>query len=497
MAINTNKPMLVGEGALWMSEGPNKPLKFLGCHTLGDISRPRGDLNLIYCPDPGEPNKWDVVHSYQSAPGPVTTSLMTDLLPFKDFLEEIEDSGLAQALYVNMVTRGKKNVYSNYDRVFILPNFRVTSETLTKLASRTPDDQDRSEQSYEISAENLYRFFSTTAARQTVTETAALNVVRYYDRRVGNNIIKDTYGYKTGDARSGQTARVWKTSDKGDTWTATGADPFAANEHIIAMDIFEMDKTVSRLLVVRGTADAGNPMEIAYSDDEGDTWTAVNVGSALGQHPFTPYSLYVLDRYNIWLCCRDGFIYNSTDAGATWTAQESGSLTTQHLNSVFFVDDRNGWAGGDNNAILRTSDSGITWELVTGPSGKSSDDITVVSVHDYYRIWLSYDDAELWYSEDRGDTWAHRTFQYSSTGSIDAMDWMNNYIGMVVHNNAYLTSFGRVLVTTNGGTTWEEVASVPTANQGINFVKMLTPTLAHAVGEVLGTTGLLLNITGG
>lgn len=496
MAANTNKPMLVGEGALWISEGPNKPLKFLGCHTLGDISRPRGDLNLMYCPDPSEPNKWEVVHSYQSAPGPVTTSLMTDLLKFKDFLEEIEDSGMPYALYVNMVTKGKKNVYSNYDRVFILPNFRVTSETLTKLASRNPDDQDRSEQAYEISAEDMHRFFAMKAARQSVTETAALNVIRYYNKRVGDNIVKNTYGFKTGDARSGQAARVWKTSDKGENWTATATNPFGTDEHIAAMELFEMDRSTVRIIVANGTSQVANALEIAYSDDDGATWTQVNVGSTNGQEALGPYSLFVLDRYNIWIVTRGGYIYKSVNAGASWSAQESGSLTSEFLNSVSFVDDRNGWVGGDNNTLLRTSDGGTTWELVTGPSGQTSDDITVVSMIDYNRIWVAYDDSQLWYTSDRGENWSQREYQYSA-GAIAAMDWYSEYIGAIVHNNIYLSNFGRVLVTTNGGTTWEEVASVPAGNQGINYVKILTPSLAHAVGEVLGTTGLLLNITGG
>lgn len=489
--------MLVGEGALWLSEGPNKPLKFLGCHTLGDISRPRGDLSLMYCPDPSQPNKWDVIHSFQGSPGPVTTSLATDLTKFKDFMEEIEDSGMAYALYVAMVTQGKKNVFSNYDRVFTLPNFRVTSETLTKLASRNPEDQDRSEQNFEISAEDLYRCYALKSARQAVTETAAFNVIRYFDKRVGDNIVKNTYAYMAGDARSGQAARVWYTANKGETWAATSTNPFGNNEDIIAMEIFEMDRSTYRIIVVRGTADALNPMEIAYSDDEGVTWTAVNVGSTAGQHPFTPHSLFVLDRYNIWLCCRDGYIYKSTDAGATWSAQQSGSLTTQHLNSVEFINDRDGWCAGDNNAILRTSDGGATWELVTGPSGKSSDDVNVVGVVDYNRIWLAFDDAELWYTEDRGANWTQRSFQFSGSGEIVSMHWYNEYIGIIAYKNIYLTSFGKVLVTLNGGTTWEEVSSVSASNQGINFVHMLTPSLAHAAGEVLGTTGLLLNITGG
>ncbi len=48
-----SEQLLSGEGAIWVQpDGPNTETFYLGCHVLGDIDEPRGDLSLKYCPDP-------------------------------------------------------------------------------------------------------------------------------------------------------------------------------------------------------------------------------------------------------------------------------------------------------------------------------------------------------------------------------------------------------------------------------------------------------------
>ncbi len=40
---------------------------------------------------------------------------------------------------------------------------------------------------------------------------------------------------------------------------------------------------------------------------------------------------------------------------------EQNSNTSMWLNDIFFVDDKTGWAVGDNGAIVATVDGGETW----------------------------------------------------------------------------------------------------------------------------------------
>ena len=57
-----------------------------------------------------------------------------------------------------------------------------------------------------------------------------------------------------------------------------------------------------------------------------------------------------------------GHILISTDAGRSW--RQSPVPTRVTLTSVFFVDDRLGWAAGHDATILRTRDGGTTWQIV-------------------------------------------------------------------------------------------------------------------------------------
>jgi photosystem II stability/assembly factor-like uncharacterized protein len=58
-----------------------------------------------------------------------------------------------------------------------------------------------------------------------------------------------------------------------------------------------------------------------------------------------------------------GHILVSSDAGDSWQQQQSPTRTM--LTGVYFSDRDNGWVVGHDSAILRTTDGGATWELVS------------------------------------------------------------------------------------------------------------------------------------
>lgn len=493
----SSKPILAGQGALWLQERPNTQPYYLGCHELGPIAEPKGDITLLFCKDPSQPNKFEVVSSFQGAPGPVTTSLMTDVQAMKDFLEQFDDP---VQLYVTQVETGKMNVLLNYSRAWILAQSTYTSKGAENLAVRDPDNQDRAVQTYEISAENLYRFFQPKVGRQAITEDNDILDIFFYDRRVGNRVVKNKYGVAGCAAGAAATANVLFTTDGGATWTAGSVDPFAADEDVASVLVIELDRNTNRIIAARGTTDGANPAEIGYSDDDGATWTLVDVGSINGQFAQGPGALFALDRYNIWLVTNGGAVYFSNDAGASWSVQQSaavGQATTQDLNAVFFVDEDTGFAVGDSNAIIKTIDGGDTWTLVSGPGDQSGVNALSVQCFDEYNAWVGYGDADLYYTEDAGSTWSKRSHPSDDYGTVPSMSWLNRHIGAILYNPSVVHGAydGEVLYTFDGGYDWERV-SVPT-NLGLNSIQLLTPTLAFIAGAVQDSTGFIGKVTGG
>jgi len=351
-----------GNGALWAQpDGPNTAPVYLGCHQLGDIDEPRGDVELIYCPDPSAPGRFKVVASFQGSAGAVTTSVTTDVT---DELDSLEIARCPITMFVNMVSSGRKDLFSNFDRTFVISNARITSAGLSNLSARTPDDNGRAEMTFDMSGEELLRLREQTISRQSISETTDINDVAFCgEQRCRTELLasRDSCqeGYAACDAVPGSTANVLRTTN-GATWTATSADPFSTNEHVISVECFDLDGTNSRVLVARGSTDASNPTEVAYSDDNGATWTNVNVGSTNGEFVQSRHGLFALDRLNLWVVTDGGYIFYSSDGGASWTAQESGAITANGYNCIRFIDSEIGYACGDSNVIVRTIDGGIS-----------------------------------------------------------------------------------------------------------------------------------------
>ncbi|MCU1267667.1 MAG: hypothetical protein JWM21_3985 [Acidobacteria bacterium] len=65
--------------------------------------------------------------------------------------------------------------------------------------------------------------------------------------------------------------------------------------------------------------------------------------------------------------------FSLTASAATWSRQTSGTLGWLH--SVFFLNQKTGWAVGSKGALLMTTDSGVTWKIQPRPTEDSLQDV--------------------------------------------------------------------------------------------------------------------------
>lgn len=480
---------LTGQASLWVQRsGPNTEPVYLGCHALGDVDQPEGDIELIYCPDESGPDRFKVVASVQGAAGAITSSVTTDIT---DEIDELERARCPFTLFVHLSKNGRKDLFTNFDRTFVLTNTRITSRGLAALVARTPDDNARAEQSFDIAAEALLRLKEPEIARQTTAEVNGINDITFCNSeqcRTDEEVAMDScqVGFAVADPTALATANVLYTSNGG-TWAATATDPFAADEVPVAVECFEFGRDTVRVIVARGTTDAGNPAEIAYSDDNGATWTTVDVGTDDGEFAPGPRSLFALDRNNIWLGTDSGRIYFSGDGGLTWTAQEDAVINTGDWSSIHFVDRLVGWAAGENNEIARTIDGGTSWSAITGPSGQTTDDMNVIFALDRNRAWVGFNDGTLWYTHDAGVTWTQRSFSGSGVGQVRDIKFFNDSLGYMITDNA--SPVGRVHWTIDGGYTWQ-VLDLNT-NAGYNSLFVCDAWSFFVVGEAEGSLGYI------
>jgi photosystem II stability/assembly factor-like uncharacterized protein len=134
-------------------------------------------------------------------------------------------------------------------------------------------------------------------------------------------------------------------------------------------------------------------------------------------------------------------IVKTTDGGNTWTIQAAGVMNG--LNSVYFIDDNNGYAVGVAATGIRTTDGGATWTPMTIPG---------TDMLNYVRF------------PGNGQT---------------------GYIGVYPRNQA-----GKVIKTTDGGSIWADVSVGGPMSWSISC-GMATDNIGVALGKggmVYGTT---------
>lgn len=254
----------------------------------------------------------------------------------------------------------------------------------------------------------------------------------------GVHFVDENTGYIAGGNFSGadNIGQVRRTDDGGATWQEVNVpDQQAWNP-------FFLDADTGFVTGIGG--------HIWRTTDGGQTWELRPSGTV----EFLTDVFFVDDNTG-WITGQDGVILHTTDAGLTWTLQDSG--TELGLTGVQFADANTGIAVGANGFWLTTSDGGATWE--TDWSTVTRESLRAVSFVDASTGWVGGSNGELLATTDAGATWTQQ--DPGITDGILDMQFVDEDTGFAVSRGSEFgqpqTWFVRVLRTTDGGATWEEV----------------------------------------
>lgn len=490
-----SNPYIAGQASVWHQRyGPNTKPVYMGCHAVTGLEESFGALTRYWCPDPARVGKYLPAGSSTDAPDPPSATVETSL---KSVLDELEKADCRGSLFFHKVCGGRRDLFTNWERSFAMHKYHKESDSYEDLASRSPEDETQSTLSADFTAEDLLKFVELNTARQDnacvgdLLAIAACGTSKCADDCSGAKAECETL-IAVGTPLTGSAADkacLLLSTDGGVTWTPAAADPFLGDEDISAVVCVELDASTNRIIVARGTTDAGNPAEIAYSDDWGVSWTLVDVGALDGQYVLESEGLFALDRYHVWLVATDGYVYFSEDAGVTWSTQEAGAATAEDLRCIMFdTDALTGYAVGDNNAVLKSQDGGLLWTLLTGPAGQATDEIYALHLLDPDHVWIGYNDGELWYTDDGGVTWGERIWGLTA-GEIQDIVFVHPLEGYLIHDTA--APIGSLWRTIDGGWTWQRVLPAIT-NAGYNALLACGHNHVMIVGNVQGTTPVIV-----
>lgn len=172
-----------------------------------------------------------------------------------------------------------------------------------------------------------------------------------------------------------------------------------------------------------------------------------------------------------WVVGSSGTILHTVDGGTTWEAQESG--TDRDLKAVAFVDNQRGWVVGHGGTILQTKDGGRHWTAVRssaqqlqekGPiilgSGSHSELLKIFFLNEQ-EGWVGGEEGFLLHTRDGGEHWEQGSrFTIAPIIGIHFVD----------AQNGWMLAGDRMYRTVDGGKEWQSATlTAPPRPDGVNF----------------------------
>jgi photosystem II stability/assembly factor-like uncharacterized protein len=353
--------------------------EFLGCHDLTDLTRPQGEVTLSY--QRSGKNQFDAVAAKRAIPEPGTATVTL----YRQTVNLIDELPCPFSLLVYYSNCGVDEDPTNFDFIDILGNIDKTEITQANVVNQIGADGETApggDVLQEISLQ--FRSFSTIKPLlHTDLTLAALTGRIIADIAVCDTTAEcgdcddPTVGCQTlwiitnGSPGFYGDARIFKSVDGGTSWTEQTNSMTIDSDNLSAVDC-------SGDVVVIGNGDTA---EYQFTNDGGTTWTLVT----------TPDEVI-----------NDIFVLSD------------GVATAENLNSIHFSDSLQGYAVGDSNAFVTTTDGGTSWSAGTGPIAAVNLNV-VRAVPNSDIVFVGGANGILYRSTDKGVTWT--TVLDGSTGT--------------------------------------------------------------------------------
>lgn len=170
-----------------------------------------------------------------------------------------------------------------------------------------------------------------------------------------------------------------------------------------------------------------------------------------------------------WACGKPdstnfGLILFSEDGGDTWVRQGTGNLSLLEIEiiDIWAIDENTVWAIGSDNTVLKTSNTGNSWQKVNMPNNPSKPLLQALSIVNKTNIWISGEHGTVYKSTNCGDNWIMFdtiVFQSNQLQGIFAISPEKVYVAGGTNDSPVR---GFIAYTLDGGNTWDNI--VPANN---------------------------------
>lgn len=478
------------ESRVWIQEGGPGPFnepKYYPMMKAGALSQNYGDITRVEAPHPQIPRKFITVGKTRGARERVTLPL-TGLFQRNRVskLRELADSQCAHGVQVHIGACKQADIFHRgWEQIITVEDAEFTTyNTPDELGALSSDQTGAVTEMSDVSgddwAQGLPMSLVKVADAGVAGEITAVAVCDSLSCGVcapySNGKQHAFFLSKSSVASPTSGNAIVYTTDGGTTFTESVIPVWGASADPIGIAC-----AGDYLVIISAIASA-----LAYITKAGliagtDTWTTVALDKA-------PNAIYAADASHVYIAADDGYVYLLRDPSVTPETILAGTVTTEDLQAIHAVDEWTIAAVGDNNAVVYTNNSGVTWDNPDGPAAGVV--LTTVWMHNRQTLSVGTQTGYVYATRDAGENWTAKMFPGNGDGSVVraiVFDRRFPAYGFMAHSTA--APAGRILRTIDGGYSWyvmpEDNRRIPAQNY-IGAIAVADPNTIFAGGAATG-----------
>ena len=246
---------------------------------------------------------------------------------------------------------------------------------------------------------------------------------------------------------------LWVTSDGGEHWSAA-AYPGGS---IISLEI--IDGQVLAVTMRPGSAGKAS-WTLLRRPLTGGAWSRlVTQASAIGNIATQARVAAILDGTSVLVTGDGGLTITRHPLPCTASPfPVPASVAVQAPHGLALLCTGQGYTGHTDKTVYVSGDLGATWKLAGHPSSAGDGGVITASAPGHLTIATTSAASWLYYSADNGKTWRTVVTYLDGGQGWNDLGFTTTRDGLVIHGHPYYGDMlGQLLLTGNGGKTWQEV----------------------------------------
>ena len=435
---------------VWYVEGGVNPTRSPELLSLGkvstDPSQAIGEDTRITAPDPNSFDRDIQVGTVRGAEERATLSLSIRSTPQADILVGWKNKRCRVDIYALMgKCANPQDFTAGGEKMVYFPDGRISNHGFENFGAFGADENNPTNSMVDMSSEEYWEFLY--AKQEQIGSSVTTREIYTIDVYTGNECencpepCDRLLATMAGAAATPGTQPILLYSgDTGETWSQQSISTLFSNEDIVDGAVIGGD-----IVYISNTSNSIHYTNIELLYEGTNTWAEVVSGFVASKGPRAMSSV---DARHTWIVGDGGYIYFVKNHKVKVEVQDAGVATTQHLQDVSAYNTQSILAVGNSNAVVYTTNGGVTWNSITGPA---------VGVN-LGACWMW--DATTWFvGEGAGGT-------------------------------------GKLWLTTNSGKTWSQVG-LPSTYLRIDKIVFVSEAEGYISARTGGLSIILRTITGG